>query len=218
MHYIQSYILDKLTIAKTLRNKDMRPPKVESNLYQYHLLQLQKDGYVKKVSNGYTLANKGLAYAGRHSATLKKERPQPQVITVLFVRNLDGDIFIRVKKRQPFIGMKGLIIGKVHLGETIEAAVKREFCERASTNLDGVIFEPFGSVHVVITQDECVISDYIGQLVTCLVPDSRQLLEGEFMNYGTIDSMVLSPGVRELIEAYKKKAVFTEIHTEYVAE
>jgi 8-oxo-dGTP pyrophosphatase MutT (NUDIX family) len=216
MHYIQSYILDKLTVAKSLRNKDMRPPKVESNLYQYHLLQLLKEGYVKKVEKVYSLDKKGLAYAGRHSATLKKVRPQPQVITILFVRNSAGELFIRVKQRQPFIGMKSIIIGKVHLGETIDAAARREFYERACTDLTDVTFTPFGSAHVVITQDDCVLSDYVGQLIEVTVPDSIHMLTGEFMHVDVIDSLPLSPGVHELIDAYKTQAIFTEIHTEYI--
>lgn len=63
MHYIKQYILDKLVFAEYLRNRDMRPPGVESNLYQYHLKELLKDGYIKKLETGYTLSKKGLQYA-----------------------------------------------------------------------------------------------------------------------------------------------------------
>ena len=61
MHYIQTHILDQLIHTQVLRNRDMRPANIESNLYQYHLLQLQKLGFVEKIENGYTLTGPGLA-------------------------------------------------------------------------------------------------------------------------------------------------------------
>jgi ADP-ribose pyrophosphatase YjhB (NUDIX family) len=216
MHYIKSYILDKLSVQKVLRNKDMRPPRVESNLYQYHLKQLQLEQYVAKVDGGYTLANKGLAYAATHSATLKKERPQPQVLTVLFVTNQNGRILIRTKQRQPFIGMGGLVIGKMHRDETVFDAAKREFFEKVSEASDEITLDYFGSAHVVVRQQNCVISDYVGLLIRVAVPNGVSLKsEGSFYDIDQINKRFLSPGVNELLDAYVQKAQFVEIETEF---
>lgn len=216
MHYIQLHILDKLSQAKTLRNKDMRPPRVESNLYQYHLKQLLFFGYVAKVDGFYTLANKGLAYAARHSTTLKKERSQPQVLTILFVINQNGQVLIRIKHRQPFIGMGGLVIGKMHRDETVFAAAKREFFERVCETAESIEFDYFGTAHVVVRQHGCVISDYIGLLMRVAVPNDILLKsKGAFYDINAIDRCRLSPGVDELLDAYARQTTFVEIETEF---
>lgn len=215
MHYIQAYILDTLTRTKILRNKDMRPPKVESNLYQYHLLQLQKEGYVKKLDSKYTLSKRGLAYASKHSSTLKKERPQPQVLTILFVTNPKGQLFVRTKQRQPFIGMQGLVLGKVHIGESVNDAVVREYQERVSDDVNNIEFEIFGTAHIVVKQDDCIISDYIGLLASVNSQNNRTCSNGVFYSLDAISSLNLAPGVSNLINAYINKATFTEAILNY---
>lgn len=216
MHYIQSFILDRLSHVKILRNKDMRPPHTESNLYQYHLKQLQREHYVAKVEGGYTLANKGLTYAASHSTTLRKERLQPQVLNVLFVVNKRDQLLIRVKQRQPFIGMGGLVIGKMHRNETVITAATRELTERVSESIDVSNFEYFGTAHVVIRQQGCIISDYIGLLTRVEVPNDISLkTRGVFYDIDKIDINSLSPGVKELIAAYIRREQFVEIAAEY---
>lgn len=194
----------------------MRPPRVESNLYQYHLKQLQVEHYVSKVYGGYTLNNKGLAYAATHSTALKKERPQPQVLTVLFVTNQRGQLLVRIKHRQPFIGMGGLVIGKMHRNETMYDAAKREFFERVCEKTDSTQYDYFGTAHVVVRQQGCVITDYIGLLMRVEVPnDCIRKSEGAFYDISAIDRSHLSPGVDELINAYVLRTPLIEIDTEF---
>lgn len=210
MHYIQSYILDSLVTSKYLRNKDMRPSGVESNLYQYHLLQLQKLGYIKKYKQTYTLSNKGLAYATKHSVELKKERTQPQILTILFVTNNKDELLIRTKQRQPFIGMQSLLMGKMHKNESLDTAAKREYKERVGEG-PSPLFKLFSTAHISILQGDCVISDYIGLLVAATIPEHTLLKTNcSFYAVNTLRRETLAPGTLELIEAYKEKPKFIE--------
>jgi glucan-binding YG repeat protein len=211
MHYIKQHILDKLVFAEYLRNRDMRPPKVESNLYQYHLKELQKDGYVKKEEAGYTLSMKGLHYAGQHSTLLKKLRPQPTVMTIVFAENAKGEVLIRTKQRQPFIGMRTLLMGKMHLNETVLDQAQREYIEKTDpiTPTATLVFSQFATVHMVITDGDYVITDYIGILVRVRVPDDTTAPNTAFIDpSSTIEA--LAPGVRELLDMYCNGDTFGE--------
>jgi hypothetical protein len=211
MHYIQSYILDKLASSRMLRNKDMRPPQVESNLYQYHLLQLQKLKFIKKIDGGYTLSKNGLAYADMFSNQLKKQRPQPKIVNVLFVTNDKRQLLLRHKQRQPFIETYGLVVGKIHQNEDIRTAALREFKEKVSSEDKPSELSYFGTAHITIKQNGCTISEYIGLMQSVKV--DRVVVDNEnsaFYSFGAIKTMNLMPSVIELIGAYKNHEIFLE--------
>lgn len=210
MHFIQSHILDSLVQAKTLRNRDMRPPGVESNLYQYHLLQVQRDGYVTKTPNGYTLTGLGLAYADRHSVPLKKPRPQPKIVTVLFVTDPAGRIAMKPKIRQPFIGDLSVPFGKLHLQETIAAAVEREMTEKLGFAEGIEQMRHIGSAHITLMQGDVTVSDYMALLVHAPLSYAPKLTNGaDFFDPADVDDR-LAPGSIELISAFRCGSVFYE--------
>jgi hypothetical protein len=210
MHYIQTHILDQLIHTQVLRNRDMRPANIESNLYQYHLLQLQKLGFVEKIENGYTLTGPGLAYADRHSSSLKKTRLQPKLITTIFLTNKSGEILLVPKKRQPFMGMMNLPSGKIHLNETVEEAAKREIHEKVSPNLKAINLEHVGTAHMTIKQSNFIISDYISLLLHVSVSSSETIENGKFYSIEKISQLTLVPSVSELVQAFAGKKLFSE--------
>lgn len=211
MHYIQLHILDKLVHAPMLRNRDMRPANVESNLYQYHLLQLQREGYVQKLENGYALTGRGLAYADRHSTTLKKTRSQPKLITVLFLSTSDNKILFVPKRRQPFMGTHNLPSGKIHLDETIAEAAAREFAEKVTRGVTLQSLEHFGVSHITIKQDDFVISDYIALLMHGVITVNDTLGDDSVLcAVSEAEKLNLMPSVVELLDAYQHKRLFSE--------
>ena len=48
-HHIQKYIIDVLMFHEMARFRDLRPPKVDTNLFTYHLNALVKSGMIEKV-------------------------------------------------------------------------------------------------------------------------------------------------------------------------
>lgn len=194
MHNIQFTILESLINNNSRRFSEMRPARVDSNLFQYHLSKLIKDGYVSKVPGGYTLSGKGLYYADRQSSALKGERIQAKIITLLIIRDKRGRVLVRRKRRQPFIGSYLLPAGKIHEGESVEVAAHRELAEK--TGLAGLSLCMSGTVHNTIMQTEEIISEYFGFLFSGhYVGDVGEGLAW----YETDGDLLLAPGVKEIL-------------------
>lgn len=218
MHYIQLHILDKLVKSRFLKNKDMRPNHVESNLYQYHLARLIKQGFLKKTEQGYTLRSKGLNYAARHSIHLKKKRVQPVILTLLFITDNKGRLVLRQKQRQPFIGQYSLIMGKLHTNETLADSASREFFEKISEK-ECPKFEYLGTAHLNISQEGCNITESIILMMSGQFSADTDLKDEAMpLNLNEINNWDLSPGTKELIEAYLNKQKFVEINIDLTHE
>lgn len=197
MHYIQKYILDKLIFAESLRNRDMRPPHTESNLYQYHLKRLVDSGYIQHIDGTYTLSGKGLQYADRHSSDLKEQRPQPKLVTILRLENERGEVLLVPRKKQPFIGMYNLPSGKIHEGETLLEAGQRELREKVVT-ADCFALTAAGTVHLTIRgRDSVIISESYGFILKGRLGSIPQ--NPKFFWHTLTDDMQLMPGVKEVL-------------------
>lgn len=205
MHYIQKYILDKLICAEFLRNRDMRPQHTESNLYQYHLKRLIDSGYVKKGEQGYSLSTKGLQYADKHSSDLKSQRPQPKLVTILILENEKGEVLLVERKKQPFIGLYNLPSGKIHEGESLTEAGKRELVEKTGIT-DEIDLIPSGTTHLTITDGPEVISESYGFILRAQVMDSPSRY---FCNPRHASTTNVMPGIDEMLQG-----VPTEEHLE----
>lgn len=131
MHYIQKHILKTLMYTKYARFRDMRPSKVDSNVYSYHLRALLKEDLVEKLEAGYRLSPKGLFYVDKVSMENLEPRIQPKIITMIIVQNEKDEILLFPKVKQPFINAWMLPFGKVHLDdETLLQAASREMQEK----------------------------------------------------------------------------------------
>lgn len=132
-HPIQKYILNSLTFSQTIRFRDMRPPRTDTNLLSYHLSVLLKDGYVAKNNKGYTLSYKGLIYVDQLADEGLSVRMQPKVISMLVIQNSEGDVLLQKRNKQPYIDTWTLPYGKLHIDdETIASAATREASEKLS--------------------------------------------------------------------------------------
>lgn len=130
-HHIQKHILSVLLHQRVARFRDMRAPRVDTNLYSYHLTQLIKSGFVTKTEGGYTLDTKGLVYVDHLSAEKLFVRQQPKIVTMLVIQNGYGDILMYKKWRQPFIDHWTVPFGKIHNeDQSIAAAAQRELREK----------------------------------------------------------------------------------------
>lgn len=133
MHHIQKHILKVLAHTKWARFRDMRPEKVDSNAYSYHLKVLQKQGYIEKHPKGYRLSPLGLRYVDRVSVEKFELRQQPKIITMLVSCNKEGKVLLWSKRKQPFIGAWSLPNGKMHVSDvSVHSAALREASEKTS--------------------------------------------------------------------------------------
>ena len=200
MHWIKRYIIDQLLCTDTVRFSRLRPEGVESNLFQYHLRHLIKQGMVEKSEGGYQLAPAGLYYADRFSTALKGERPQPKIITIAVVKNSEGKVFLQQKLRQPWVGVYHLPAGKIHAGETTDGAATREFEEKTGVRIENMHFRCL--VHVQIFKQEQLISDYFGFIFS--EQYEGEVPRGIWFDPEDIESDVpLAPSVREVLALEK---------------
>src|SRR5688572_7786340 len=130
-HHIQKHIMGVLMTSKVARFRDMRPPKVDTNLYSYHLKFLQKQDYVTKTDDGYSLSKKGIIYIDRVTTANLDVRIQPKITTMFVIQNSEGDVLLYKRYRQPFSGRWSLPNGKLHLTDrSVSAAAQRELSEK----------------------------------------------------------------------------------------
>lgn len=155
-HHIQKHIIGILMHQKYARFRDLRPPRVETNLYSYHLKLLQRSDFVEKTPEGYTLGKKGMLHVDRVTVSTLRVRTQPKIVTMLVIQNSDGDVLLFKRKRQPFTDLWTLPYGKIHIDDqSIEAAAQREAAEKLALNDQPV--EHAGDCYIRIVDDSGVI-------------------------------------------------------------
>lgn len=194
MHHIQYSILVQLMKSKICRFSQLKPKGVESNLFQYHLKKLIKDGYTIKVNGGYTLSTRGLYAADHHSFELKTTRPQPKIVTLIRIYNENGDVLLLPKLNQPFIDSYHLPAGKVHEGEKTKDAAIREAKEKVGINTNELAY--VATIHNTIMQNSDIISEYYGFIFDG--KQSHATIESIWYN-SSMSHITLAPSVQEII-------------------
>lgn len=120
MHWIQRHILKELAVADTKRYTELKPDGIEGNLFQYHSKDLQKQGFIDRSEEGYTLTLKGKAFVANLSLTRDmKRRVQPRVITMIVAKNDQNEWLLFKWKRQPYRGRVSFPSGRLAFGENI---------------------------------------------------------------------------------------------------
>ena len=102
-HPIERDILRFLTTCESARFSDMRPSKVDTNLFSYHLKLLVKAGYVVKSEIGYTLSSLGINHIERVNDDALQLRMRPKVVTKLLIQDGYGKVLLQKRMTQPNI-------------------------------------------------------------------------------------------------------------------
>jgi len=200
MHYIQKHILKVLAYAKYARFSEMRPPRVDSNAYSYHLKTMQRDAFVEKTDRGYRLSPKGLAYVDKVSLDDFEQRLQPKIMTLLVIKNAAGQILLHEKRRQPFIGSKLLPSGKIHLEDTsLLAAAQRELREKVGSAADGKLNHA-GDVYIRSRIAGELVSSIAGHVFTGRLVGDEPLLDGNsWVRRDALTGYKLAPATADIL-------------------
>ncbi|HSX31170.1 MAG TPA: NUDIX domain-containing protein [Candidatus Saccharimonadales bacterium] len=195
----------------------MRPERVESNHFAYHLEQLIKNGFITKQDKAYRLSPDGLAYVDSLSQGKMVVRRQPNISTMIDVTTPDGQTLLFKRNFQPYLHLAGLPLGKLHYEETVAEAAARELEEK--TNLTGLALEHRGMVYVHVSKDGTTITRILCHVFHADVPEPLPVSippeRGEvfWANHRTLDPSTLAPGflrVKELL-AGSDQLFFDEI-------
>jgi len=223
MHHIQRKILNLLVYASSLTYAQLRPKGVESNHFAYHLEQLIKAGYIKKLERGYELTPEGLAFADRASHVDMSVRKQPHIVTTIVVTNDAGDTLLFKHAFQPYLNKFGYPQGRTHFSEDIATAAKRELAEKSG--LTNIALVQRGIAYITSCRDGEVVSKLLTHVFSGTVKGRPQLQSSDIQKgtalwdklsaYKDTDCM---PGVfqlRQLLDTTKSDQLFfDEIRTE----
>jgi ADP-ribose pyrophosphatase YjhB (NUDIX family) len=200
MHHIKKHILKTLMYTKWARFSDMRPPKVDSNAYSYHLRVLQKEKMVEKTDRGYRLTPEGLSYVDKVSIEKFEPRIQPKLTNMLVIYNEKSEILLIPKSKQPFIESWMLPYGKVHMeDESFYAAAVREADEKLQIQPDGL--EHRGSCYIRALVNNVLISSLLANVFTAVVKSDVEPGEhARWVRREDMDDMSLAPATTEVID------------------
>lgn len=174
-HHIERSILSYLMTHEYARFSDMRPDKVDTNLFSYHLKLLIKRDFVTKTDKGYTLSRHGLVYVDRVNADKMRVRTQPKIITMLLIQDGYGKILLQRRDKQPYINTWTLPYGKLHIDdESVLMAARRESIEKLG-------FDPHKLRHV----GDCYITVVNGYREVAVEDSHGSLDEGDTIHINT---------------------------------
>lgn len=156
-HHIQKHIISVLIHQKFARFRDLRPPRVDTNLYSYHLKTMQKAGWIEKTPEGYTLTQEGLAYVDRVSLKKLNVRSQPKIISMLVIQNSDGDVLLLRRTKQPYIDTWTLPYGKTHIDDmSLLDGAKREWHEKLGD--ESPAMQHAGDCYIRVVRENQILS------------------------------------------------------------
>jgi 8-oxo-dGTP pyrophosphatase MutT (NUDIX family) len=200
-HYIEKHILRTLAFVPSARFSQMRPPRVESNLYAYHLSKLLKNNFVIKSNQNYTLTPRGLRYVDRLSFSNLRPTLQPKINTGIILKNEYDEILLTIRRRQPLLGKLGLPMGKLHDSDPdIHTAASRELHEKTGMTIHHLAH--VGDCYWRFSVDGLMISNVLAHIFYKQVAKpSIQLDENVcWIRLCDLDAPNIIPGVNEIVQ------------------
>lgn len=209
-HHIQKHIIGVLMYQKFARFRDLRPPKVDTNLYSYHLKLLQKAKLIEKTTEGYTLTKKGILYIDRVTTSTLDVRSQPKIITMLLVQNGDGDILLFRRRRQPYTNTWTLPYGKLHIDDrSLLEAAHREADEKLE--LKNQTITHAGDCYIRIRDGEETLMTTLAHVFRLYCDDVKLNDYLQWVQPHKLHSIKLAPAVEKIVaRAFFKDPYFFE--------
>ena len=199
-HHIQKYILSHLMEHQFARFRDMRPAQTDSNLYNYHLKLLMRQGFIEKTDQGYTLSIPGQAYIDRVNLATTKRTLQPKIITLLVIQDGYGNVLMYPKRRQPFMGQWTLPLGKVHNSDaSVQQAAQREMAEKISQDVE-IDVQHVGDAYIRIKQGADILISTLAHVCYGQVGELGESNEyWRWISLRSLESMETAPAIAPII-------------------
>ena len=217
-HHIQKHIIDVLMYSETARFRDLRPPRVDTNLFTYHLNALVKMGMVMKADGGYALTPSGLSYVDRVSVEKRVMRTQPKIISMIVVQNEEGDVLLQRRTKQPYINTWTLPYGKLHVEDaSVMSAAKREVKEKLLINDQDL--EHAGDCYIRVHVNGELLSTTLAHVFRFYRDDIEVNEDLVWVRPHKLESYVLAPAVQEIMTRtfFKDPFYFEEYEIEWAS-
>lgn len=197
-HHIQRSIVGHLMCNEYARFRDLRPPRVDTNLFSYHLKLLLKSDYVVKTDNGYTLGRRGLQYVDRVQQASMAVRTQPKIITMLLIQDGYGKVLLQKRAKQPYINAWTLPHGKIHLDDaTVLDAARRE-------SIDKLGYDPHklrhvGDCYIRVKQTDEILTATLAHIVRFETDAIAASDTVQWVEPLELSSLQLAPAVESIV-------------------
>jgi len=212
---IQREILSVIRFLKDgAKYSQLKIAEVENDLFNYHLQQLVKSGYLTKQGDLYRLTEVGKSLVTNIDEEDKK-LPANYKVSVYMCVVVNGKVLLYKRLKHPQFGYTGLPSGKIKYGEEILATARRELLEETGFRAD---FTIIGNLRQIrknsqgeMVEDGVFYVCYSDKVEGSLTPDSK---EGEFF-WENLDKAVkldkiFKPSL-EIILAEVKKRIGREV-------
>ena len=197
-HHIQKYIIGVLYHQRIARFRDLRPPRVDTNLFSYHLKLLVKAGYLEKCYGGYTLGRAGLLYVDRVSEKKMAVRTQPKIVTMLVVQNGNGDVLLQQRTKQPYIDSWTLPYGKLHIDDaTIARAAAREAAEKLG--ITNITPRHAGDCYIRVYDEGEILTTTLAHVFRFETDDIAPNVTLEWVRPHRLSERELAPAVEKIV-------------------
>ena len=183
-----------LSTKNIARFSELRSKNVDTNLVTYHLKSLMQKGFVIKLEKGYALDSLGLAYVNR----MMSLNASPHVVCMLLIQNSDGQVLLRRRDAQPFIGMWTLPFSRVDSDDS-SVYLSAERLLRDEFDIDKLTFNHVGDCYVRVTSGDISISTSFVHILrgeTDAIPEEEALHWVEPRKLPTYD---LAPAIEQVI-------------------
>lgn len=128
---LQKQILTKLMFKESIKYAELEKVTENHDLFNYHLRELVKKGFIEKTGSSYSLTAKGRQQVAffEEDGTVQKQFKVGMFIDLL--RKVDDHYEMMLYKRlkHPHYGYIGAITGKLKWGDSLEENLKRELME-----------------------------------------------------------------------------------------
>lgn len=175
LHHIQLQILTRLMQIEPdhQRYSELMIPGIENDLFNYHLQNLVKKGYIEKANSSYALTEEGKKVISKLDALGNPKQFFKVSVTVAVFRNNYTELLVQRRTRNPFYGDITTIAGKVLPGEKIVDAARRKLLEEANLaatfTFVGVLRKIKRNIQQEILEDTfyhcCVATEPVGVLI-----------------------------------------------------
>lgn len=128
---MQKTILNHLMFSDGFLYSDLHKLFDNHDLFNYHLKELQKKGYVKKEGQTYVLTTQGKQTVGfmEEDGQYQKQFKVGMFIDIIRKKDDHHEMLLYKRLKHPHYGYSGAVTGKLHWGESLEENMQRELDE-----------------------------------------------------------------------------------------
>ncbi len=212
-HHIKREIFYQLRKHDIARYSDLVIKTVEPSQFMYHLKDLIRMGLVEKIDKGkYRLTNSGIRASQAFSSFSKNITESPMTYTLIFARSNKGRWLVLERYKQPYINKLGCISGKVHMEETLQEALEREW--------NDFIGQPFiqpeykGQLSVLVREGANTLTHIAGPIWFADNLEEKwpktEVAQGklEWIDWTKLDYSRFIPGWKEIIDKLEDSKPF----------